>query len=214
MVEVQRPTTLRERRKQQTRDLIRRIAVNLVKDRGFNDVTVDLICDHAGVSPRTFFNYFPSKESAMVAVPPPLTAAAIARFLARSGADGLFADLAELAISQLDDGEIAPTDFEDSMQVVLGTPALATMQYGVFAELESQFAELIATRLGVDPDSTQPAVLAAVFMSAVRVAGQRCARHPERRSLAHEVRACLSILSTDHPPRVAPLPEERDTLDE
>ena len=49
-----------------TADAIESAALDLVLDRGYNQVTVDLICDVAGVSQRTFFNHFPTKDDAML----------------------------------------------------------------------------------------------------------------------------------------------------
>ena len=56
---------LRERRRRQTSADIRGAAVRLAQERGFDKVTIDEICVEAGVSTRTFFNYFPNKESAI-----------------------------------------------------------------------------------------------------------------------------------------------------
>lgn len=58
---------LRERKKIETRRLIRSVALDLVIEGGLENVTVEAIVDRAGFSRRTFFNYFDRKEDALVA---------------------------------------------------------------------------------------------------------------------------------------------------
>ena len=188
--------TLRERRRQETRDEIRRVALALVQDRGYEGVTVDLISERAGVSVRTFFNYFANKESAMIAMPPPIPDSAAAEFLSRSGPRNLFADLAELAVRMFAEGGSAPSDFESSIQVVMSAPALAALQQSALSERETEFIDLIATRLTLGPDDERPAVIAAAFTGAIRVACQRWSQNPRRRAFADEVRAYLTLPST------------------
>jgi AcrR family transcriptional regulator len=53
---------LRERKKQQTRELIADAARGLFADRGFDAVTVAQVARAANVSEVTVFNYFPTKE--------------------------------------------------------------------------------------------------------------------------------------------------------
>lgn len=62
------PTGLRERKKEATRDALRHAAVRLYRKQGPQAVTVEAICAEAGVSPRTFFNYFETKDEAVLSL--------------------------------------------------------------------------------------------------------------------------------------------------
>src|SRR6516165_2949229 len=61
------PLGLRERKKIKTRQAIRREAFRLIDENGYAATTVEQIADAADVSPSTFFRYFPSKESLLLA---------------------------------------------------------------------------------------------------------------------------------------------------
>src|ERR1700738_2447795 len=58
---------LRDRKKIQTRQAIRREAMRLIEDNGYANTTIEQIADAAEVSPSTFFRYFPSKERVLMA---------------------------------------------------------------------------------------------------------------------------------------------------
>jgi AcrR family transcriptional regulator len=55
----------RERKKEETRERIFKVAVKLFRDRGFEATTVDDITERADVAKGTFFNYFPRKEAVL-----------------------------------------------------------------------------------------------------------------------------------------------------
>ena len=59
--------SLRSRKREETRRALTDAAYALVRDRGFEGLTADAVADRAGVSRRTFFNYFPSVESVLTA---------------------------------------------------------------------------------------------------------------------------------------------------
>lgn len=63
---------LRERKRRATRRAIQQAALRIAIEDGLGAVTVDEISRRADVSPRTFFNYFPSKEQAILGDDPQL----------------------------------------------------------------------------------------------------------------------------------------------
>ncbi|MBF4995247.1 TetR family transcriptional regulator [Arthrobacter gandavensis] len=64
-----RPPGLRERKRRDTEKRIELAAVRGALERGFEAVTVDEICEKAVISRSTFFNYFPSRDAAIVGRP-------------------------------------------------------------------------------------------------------------------------------------------------
>lgn len=57
--------SLREQRKRETSRALTKVARRLTADQGFAGFTVEELCAEVGVSRRTFFNYFESKENAV-----------------------------------------------------------------------------------------------------------------------------------------------------
>ncbi|MWA02570.1 TetR family transcriptional regulator [Actinomadura sp. LD22] len=140
-------TSLRERKKVATRQALSRAAALLAVERGVEGVTIEAIADAAGVSPRTFHNYFPGKEEAIVA---PLTdgaRAVIDALRARPAGEPIWDALREVVRESL-----LPTDTRDEtialLRVVKRNPALVGKQLCGIGEMQRQIAEVIAARTG------------------------------------------------------------------
>lgn len=111
--------SLRERKKQATREAIHTTAFNLVVERGTADVTVEEICEAVGISARTFFNYYPTKLDAAfdtfpVQIPPERAAA----FLAGDG------DLVSDAVALISTAAKLPSDYERIRSLLRDQPDL------------------------------------------------------------------------------------------
>lgn len=57
---------LRERKKEATRQAVHEATLRLTVEHGFDHVTVEAVADAAGISRRTFSNYFTNKEDALL----------------------------------------------------------------------------------------------------------------------------------------------------
>ena len=90
---------VRERKKRDTWRLIHATALRLMTERGFDAVSIDDIVAAAGISRRTFFNYFAGKES-VVFDPDPDDPALWARLMAeRPAGEPLWIALRELLLA-------------------------------------------------------------------------------------------------------------------
>ncbi|WP_031068772.1 TetR family transcriptional regulator [Streptomyces sp. NRRL WC-3742] len=160
--------TLAERKRQLVADELAQAALELLAQKGFDAVTVDEIAAAAGVSKRTFFRYFASKEDVIV------------RLLAEMGAD-MRAELAARppeeppSVALRHAVSVSVTSCtghaEQALQVVrliLGTPAL----HARFLERQAQWREELATELAArtgQPVGLHPRLAAGTALAAFDV---------------------------------------------
>jgi AcrR family transcriptional regulator len=188
---------LRERRRIETRDLIQRSAFELARARGVDAVTVEAICETAGVSLRTFFNYFPFKEAVFVAPIVPLPEAAVATFLAATG--DLMEGLAELMAAHA--VEIQKTRWMGEMmrEIAQVHPRVMPLQMAEFQKFDRQIKDVIATRLGAAADDTACEALAGAVLGANRGTIDRWMADPELdlpAAIRAGIRSMVSIIRT------------------
>ena len=158
---------LRERKKQATRRALRESALQLALERGPDGVRVEDIAEAAGVSPRTYNNYFPSREHAIVAAVTAEREAQVAVAVAAQPSDVRLSDaIADAIVEQYaDPGEHR----RDALLLITTHPALREVFLGGTSALEQPLARAIADRLDGADDRTAR-VLAASVAAAVRIA--------------------------------------------
>lgn len=168
--------SLRERKKLATRRALRRVALDLVAERGFSHVTVEDIAEAADVSPRTFFNYFPSKEAALFGTDPERVAALREKVVhAAPGGSvlkALRAAMADDARAMADElGALGgdPAGWLSRMRQARADPHLRAAQGSQMAMVERAVAEGLAERLGTDLErDPYPGLLAAMAAGVLR----------------------------------------------
>ncbi|AIJ16075.1 TetR family transcriptional regulator [Streptomyces violaceoruber] len=196
---------LRELKKQRTRDLLLRSALELFTERGYEETTVDDIAEAADVSQRTFFRYFASKEDAAFFVARLAESHFVRAVLARppeeAPLDALRRALAESwstigeAVEQLVPLELHMRFY----RVIESTPALLAAHLRRATELEEEIARVVAVREGLDVDTDpRPRVVVAVFGAVMRVT-ERIWSARDDASLA-----ALRDLTADYLDQVAP----------
>jgi|SRR5450755_2456090 AcrR family transcriptional regulator len=170
--------SLRERKKLATRRALRRVALDLVAERGFALVTVEDIAEAADVSPRTFFNYFPSKEAALFGIDPDRTQAIRLRLVQELPGESALEALrvvligeARALIDELNELGGDPVEWLRRMKASHVDPHLRAARAAHMATFECVVAEALAERLGTDPErDPYPLLLASAGMGVMRAA--------------------------------------------
>ncbi len=168
----------RDRKKLATRQALRNAALQLVAERGFANVTVEDIAEAADVATRTFFNYFPTKESAVIGAHPErveqMRVSLLARPVRESSLKALGSVLVEYAgriDEEFDDlGEGKEAWFQ-RFSAAREDPDLLGAYTAHMAEVEQALVAAMAERLGTDPyHDPYPALVVATALAATRVA--------------------------------------------
>ena len=162
---------LREQKKRDTRASLGEAALRLAVERGVAAVRTEDIAAEAGVSPRTFNNYFPSKEAAIVALAA-IRAELFCAALRTRPADEPLHDAVHAAVVALfadepDRSWIART------RLIRSEPSLLAEERKSDIEVERLIAEGIAHRTGTDPAvDIGPRLAAATVVAAIHAAVQ------------------------------------------
>ena len=142
-----RPLGLRERKKIKTRQAIRREAFRLFDANGYAATTVEYIAEAAEVSPSTFFRYFPSKESLLLADDlDPLILAAFETQPPELSPTQAIRRAYEDVIARLPAEQL---EFENTRQrLMFSIPELKAAMYDEYYRTVNVMAELIGRRIG------------------------------------------------------------------
>ncbi|TBN58397.1 TetR/AcrR family transcriptional regulator [Glaciihabitans arcticus] len=168
--------TRAEQRRLETSSRLSSVSRRLTAARGLSGFTIEEVCDEVGVSRRTFFNYFPSKEQAVLGVDEAEETRALGEvFLARGsrGWPDVIDDLVDIVSGYVTSAGLSVEDHLEVMAAVEREPKLLARFIGMGKEREGQILALIATREGVGVDDTRARAAVDVLGTLMRSAAGR-----------------------------------------
>ncbi|MEU8602060.1 TetR/AcrR family transcriptional regulator [Streptomyces parvulus] len=191
---------LRERKKRATRAALAEAAVRLAAEHGADKVTVEAISAAAGVSVRTFFNYFDSREDAFVVIDADAGARMRRAVLDAPAALSPLEALREAMAAELAEAEQQHELWRLHAEVLHASPHLLARGVGAHMAAEADLAEALAERLratggGATASGLYPRLLAAVAGAAVRTSVDHWSAHQQEAvflDVFHEVFTLLA----------------------
>ncbi|MDQ7810362.1 TetR family transcriptional regulator [Amycolatopsis sp. A133] len=200
---------LRERKKRETRIALSWAAIRLTVERGFDNVRIEDIAAAAGVSTRTFSNYFGSKGEAIVARHHDRARAIAAALRERPAGEPIWAAVTHAALAgfalgePVPDGQGATQEWVEGLRLMVAEPALQGEFQKAGAAAEAELALAVAERTGTDATrDVYPLLVAGVVGAALTVV--------TRQFLVADPRPPLEVILRDVFERLAAgLPEPR-----
>ncbi len=170
MSESARSPGLRERKKVRTRETIRREAFRLFDGRGFAETTIEQIAEAADISPSTFFRYFPSKESVLLA--DDLSAIMLEALAAQPVEMPHVAAFKAAVHSAYDRMSAEEWQHENTRQrLIYSLPELQPALRDEYSSLVDGIAKAMGRRLGRGPHEIEIRVFAGAVIGAVMALG-------------------------------------------
>lgn len=191
---------LRERKKRETRQRLTDTATEMFVERGFDAVRVSEIAAACGVSEKTVFNYFPTKES-LVLDHADTTTAALRTDLADPAVPPVEAALRVLAdelgawIAWLDAQDDVPEAIAKTRRfgaLIQSTPSLRAYQRDTTDQLVAVAAEVLAERSGTRPTDPEPQITATALLGLWQVQFRSMARHLDGTLTSARVREAVT----------------------
>lgn len=174
----------RERKKLETQRTLISAASDLVGERGLDGVTVEEIADVAGVTSRTFFNYFSCKEEAVVAYDPVILTELANQVRDRPAEEGPTDALLAVLVTGDRTNEIIAS-WEERQAMVSRHPRLLPHRLAAMQQVEVTLTQVLAERAHIDPDDDpQLRMLVAGVLATARAGVGWWSRSDRSRSLS------------------------------
>lgn len=165
-------TGLRERKKAATRQALHLAALELASSRGVGAVTAEDVAAAAGVSPRTFFNYFSTKEEAFVADDLAPGSRFVAAVVVAPDGVPVWRLLQDTAMAVFAADDVPAREQALKQALVRNSPEVAAQMLVAIARLEEQLVVELSRRCGAGAPPLQPRLLANAVVAALRAAAE------------------------------------------
>lgn len=186
---------LRERKKRATREALQRAALSLASEHGL-DVTVEEICASVDVSVRTFFNYFSSKEEAVIGdLPKPPSEDLLGVFEDGGPTGDLLTDLHATLRPHLQASVPSLREMHERKRILEADPALARQFFASFMMIEQRLTSAAARRTGTSTSDPHAQVVGTVATVAMRLAVRRWIQSDGRAPIETHVDAVFDALT-------------------
>jgi AcrR family transcriptional regulator len=187
---------LRERKKRRTRQQISDVATALFVIRGFDHVKVSQIADIVGVSEKTVYNYFPTKESLVFDRTDETIERLVAALRERGAGESPTKAVLRALGEDMDDLEDLPDELYLFLplfnEMIAATPELRAAWLDLQSRLVEVATEELATFAGVDPRDPEPMVAARAIVALTDLSFASRMRHIEGGLRGRELRRVVT----------------------
>jgi AcrR family transcriptional regulator len=190
----ERPQGLRERKRRETSERIIEKGLKLFVKNGYEATTIDAIAEAAGISRRTFFYYFKSKEDVLLAARDSGFREALKPTMLDESPDQAPLDAAQKCLVKL------ASRYETKESVVFdrlmqSTEALRARKEAVFVETEQILLEAMCELWPAPGRRDGLRLVAMVAMGTLRLALDKWKQNDAAHSLAFYIRQSFALLA-------------------
>lgn len=196
---------LRERKKRATRKALSDAAVDLLYERGLDDLAREDIAARAGVSARTFSNYFGNKYEALAFRLSDRARSSAAILRTRPAGEPLWDAIAEALIEPLrDDAAAFGAPTPEQLGQLRSLNSRPEMKVAMAQMERHELVEAIAERTGTDPDTDlYPHLVATITVSALAAVLEHYAASDYPTVIPAQIRETFAKIAEGLPPPAA-----------
>ena len=192
---MEKPEGLRERKRQRTLERIAEVGLELFIQQGYEATTLDAIAAAAGISRRTFFHYFRSKEDVLLAWHDGGFSQALRQAVLQGASDQAPLQAARDCLLKL----ASRYETKESIivdQLLRSTEALRTRKEATHVEMERVLGEAMSERWAAPAQLDTLRMVAMMAMGTLRLALDDWRRDDARYPLAYYLRRSFALLES------------------